>query len=1359
MSVLPTLSETEQNEGVQGRVLEVTSLEGDLTDAAMSDDYTSCAIGSQNLNQPLAESLATLEPLEEHPKGIQCPVVAEEKVTQTVPLESDAVVCDATKDQGGHEMPLEARIVQERAEPLAVIDQEEGLRSPVAANTELAQIENQAANTELDLKTQDEPLSLCNSHEVTDCNTIAGDLTANESWGRCDLVESFDLFSVESLQARKDKRLIILDGIIAGIPMSIMADTGASTRYISTKAARAAGWKPKEGTQRHVRVADGRRLPIYGTFSCKLHLDSVGVRVDFTEFAEYMVIDMEPYDVILGMDFWKQWRAQVDWDLGGLRVWKNKKSYSLPLAAIHSAPELTVHTLDSTEYNPISDIASITWRKAQKLLEKGCGGCLFMVLATKQDQETLSQVTESVNATDQAYQNAIRDITKQFQSVLRNELPEGIQASTHGVEHHIDTQDARPANLPAYRLNPLQFTEQTKQVEDLLQKGLIRHSKSPWGAPVLFVRKPDGSWRMCVDYRVLNASTIRNGFPLPRIQELIDQVGHATTYTKIDLLSGFWQLPMAKDSIEKTAFNTRDGKYEFLVMPFGLTNAPPTFQATMNQIFRKVLNKFVVVYLDDILIYSKTKKEHLEHIQQVLLILREAGLYAKPSKCVFGVSEVEFCGHMVGNGKVRMLQDKIQAITDWPQPTTVHHARQFLGLCSYYRRYIKNFAHIAAPLHGLLATEGTNKHRSIQWAYGCEVAFRELKDKISDSPVLLQPDTTKPFIIETDASDFAQGAQLLQVGTDGKEHPVAYHSRKFSPAERNYPTHERELLAIKDAIRAWDHYIQNGHTTIVRTDHAGLQYMHTTKVLSKRLARWLDEFQAYDLDIRYKPGSQMIVPDALSRRPDLTEPSSNAPESLNQLTLSLVDVTDYMQDYIRYGTLPDTTEDARYIESVASKFRYEDELQHRDSPQQPWTTVLPLWSRADTLDSFHRTYGHCNEVTLFGLLKDRYWWPTLKQDVRNYCRYCKECQLTQQRHENQTLAPLAPSTKWSSAALQPFDRWGLDLIGVLPKTKGGKKWIVTAVDYATRWPVAQALDEATAENLAEFVFQLYLNYGAPKEIVTDQGGNLWAEAMDTFFTKLGTRHTGTTAYHPRTNGAVESLNKVLGKALSKYLVGKSRHSWDDYLNQALFAARVRIHSTTKQSPFFLLYGRDARLPTDMNPLLSDNLDDDATRLPLLETARQEARRLATERDDANKAQWAKDHPSILSGAGKFQEGEYVLVRNQAKKKFDPNWYGPYKVVTERFPNTYRLREVRNGKDGKIVERLITGDRLHKARVNGQLIRGWNMPVGKGKKRVYGSQLQPQLPITVPDDTIIVEIPDLDLEEGSTDTTAMLEPQV
>jgi hypothetical protein len=1162
-----------------------------------------------------------------------------------------------------------------------------------------------------------------------------------------DIHEDRDLFTVgtENDIAPKNGALILLAGIMSGIPMTCMMDSGASTRYMSRKAAELAGWKSTTRAYGNVRVANGKTIPILGKYSCYSRFEGIDEQNNFQEYGTFTIVEMEPYDVILGMDFWNQYRATPDYRTGGMRLYKKGRFHKIPPEKKYFEPTLTVSVLED-----LSDLDKamplITWRQTKKILEHGRGKTkgyedmeLWILRPLPEGKHLIYHLSTNMttDSTKSDLGRQIRGMEGEFHDVLRPELPVGVEGKHQDIEHDIDTQDARPINLPYYRLSPEHLDEQRKQIELLLEKKLIRPSNSPWGAPVLFVKKPKGEWRMCVDYRALNDATVKKTFPLPRIQEQIDQTGNAKVFSKIDLLSGFWQIRMAKQSIEKTAFNTRDGKYEFLVMPFGLTGAPPTFQATMNNLLRDYLNKFVVVYIDDVLIYSQNEEEHAKHLRMILEKLREGGFYAKPSKCIFGVREIEFCGHVIGDGKVRMTRNKVDAVKDWPQPTTVHQVRQFVGLCSYYRRFIRGFARLAAPLHELLKTEGTNKHRQITWNYACARAFQELKDAISSEPVLAQPDPAKPYIIETDASDFARGAQLLQVGSDGKEHPVAFESRKFTPAERNYPTHERELLAIKDALRAWNVYIENGFTTIVRTDHAGLQYMNTTKVVSKRLARWIDEFGGYDLDIRYKPGPQMVVADALSRRPDYKEDNS-----LNTLTLQIasMDLVELMHEYLKNGNLPDDETDATMIKSRSDEFRLQDdkieedggELQHRTSRDDPWITVLPHWARQDELDYYHRRYGHCGEVTLYDLMKDRVWWPTIKKDVRGFCRYCTECQLAGRRHQSLHRAPMVPSTEWKSKACDAFDRWGLDLIGKLKKTNRGNIWIATAVDYVTKWPVARALPDAKAETLAEFLYDLYMNYGVPKEIITDQGANLWAPAMKLFMKKLGAHHMGTTAYNPRTNGAVESLNGTLGNMLTKYLAGQSTKHWDLYLDGALFAARVRTHSTTKKSPFFMLYGRHPRLPRDQNDYTPLDWSVKEDRLPIFQTSRQEARLEMEKRAEANKRQWEKDNKNLVE-AERFKEGEYVLVRNEKKEKFDLNWYGPYLVVQEVTRNVYKLRTIagRDGKNGVELPRLIAGDRLHKARVDGKITRAWNMPGKRTRQRTYGSEADPRVPITVP----------------------------
>jgi hypothetical protein len=345
---------------------------------------------------------------------------------------------------------------------------------------------------------------------------------------------------------------------------------------------------------------------------------------------------------------------------------------------------------------------------------------------------------------------------------------------------------------------------------------------------------------MCIDYRGLNAVIKKNTYPLPRIQDCLDRIGAAKRISKFDLLSGFYQLQMAEESINKTAFNTRQGKFEFLVMPMGLMNAPATFQTMMNTILQPYLDKFAMVYLDDIIIFSNSDQEHKEHLSLVLERLRTNKLYEKPSKCIVGAETVEFCRHIVGQGQLRTAVSKTKLVEEWLVPLNVHEVWQFLGLASYYRRFVRNFATIAAPLSDLLKEEDPEKrkrkNRPIIWTAKCQLSFELLKKALSNEPILTQPDFHRPFVIETDASEWAIGCCLLQLGSDGLLHLVAYDGRKLQGAELNYAVQEKELLAIKHALRTWSYYIDNHTQTKIITDHESLKYLKDTKVPSKRLA-------------------------------------------------------------------------------------------------------------------------------------------------------------------------------------------------------------------------------------------------------------------------------------------------------------------------------------------------------------------------------------------------------------------------------------------------------------------------------------------------------------------------------------------
>jgi hypothetical protein len=413
-------------------------------------------------------------------------------------------------------------------------------------------------------------------------------------------------------------------------------------------------------------------------------------------------------------------------------------------------------------------------------------------------------------------------------------------------------------------------------------------------------------------------------------------------------------------------------------MPFGLCNAPATFQALMNRILRQFIAKFVIVYLDDILIYSTSFNDHLRHISLVLQVLRENQLFVKPSKCQFAVVSLEFCGHIIGGGQLRPLTAKVQLILDWPTPSNIHELRQFLGLASYYRRFIEHFARICTPLHSLLqetdVEERKRKYRPVSWNSAAESAFRTLKKALTTAPVLTLPDTSQPFVIETDASEYAIGCVLLQNAYDSKRlHPVAYDGRKLTPAEINYPVHEKELLAIKYALNTWRVYIENEHPITIYTDHESLKYLKTMRNPTKRLARWIADFGEYNLDIQYRKGSTMTVPDAISRKPDLME---DRKRHLAAQCTVIQGVTDdeyyeHLFHFIKEGRQPPESIRSKVYEDQPRFTVKDDALLHLEGDNTTNSPYIPIPFRADFIERMHTEYGHLGFPAILGVVHGR----------------------------------------------------------------------------------------------------------------------------------------------------------------------------------------------------------------------------------------------------------------------------------------------------------------------------------------------------------------------------------------------------
>ena len=859
-----------------------------------------------------------------------------------------------------------------------------------------------------------------------------------------------------------------------------------------------------------------------------------------------------------------------------------------------------------------------------------------------------------------------RQFIKEFKDVFPEELPNQLPPKRK-IDHAIDlVPGAEPPSRPTYRLSYVEMDELKKQLAELTEKGFIRPSTSPFGAPVLFVHKKEGTLRLCVDYRALNKVTIKNRYPLPRIEELMDRIAGAKYFSKIDLYSGYHQIRIKEEDVPKTAFRTRYGHYEFLVLPFGLTNAPATFMTLMNDIFRDHLDEFVIVYLDDILIYSKTREDHAEHLRAVLTTLREHQLYAKAQKCELFRTKVEYTGHYISDQGIAVDPRKIITIKDWPAPTTVPEVRSFLGLASYYRKFVQGFSAIATPLTALL-----HKDKEFQWNTPEQEAFEMLKEKLTTAPVLLLPDPTKPFTVTTDASDFAIGAVLTQDHGHG-EQPVAYESRKLSPAELNYPVHEKELLAIVHAIRLWRMYLEGQRFTVV-TDHASLEYIKTQANLSRRQARWLETLQANDFTVRYRPGKTNVVADALSRQPQLA--------AITILATRLADDQAFEEGYATDNyfapileTLIDPASATEKQHARARNFELKDNRIYLKKDQR---LIIPQSQplRSHILREHHDIdiAGHPGIDKTLDAIMRHYYWPKMGKDVRKYVLTCDLCQRNKSSNQQPAglLQPLpTPTKRWEEVTM--------DFIVQLPLTRNGHDAIVVFVDRLTkRSHFVPMHTSATAPEVAKIFFcEIFKHHGLPKAIISDRDAKFTSHFWQALFHQLGTKTAMSTAFHPQTDGQTERLNRTLEEMLRIYATYK-QDQWDEYLPAAEFAYNNAKQASTGFTPFELDCGQHPMTPLAMAqpkqshvPAANDFKYHWDTMIKITKDALMEAQDRQTK--------YANQHRRHLA----FKEGDQVLLsmkninnpidRNRPTRKLTPRFAGPYTISKVISETAYRL---------------------------------------------------------------------------------------
>lgn len=875
-------------------------------------------------------------------------------------------------------------------------------------------------------------------------------------------------------------------------------------------------------------------------------------------------------------------------------------------------------------------------------------------------------------------------------------LPGDPLPETNSIAHKIEMTENKVINQKQYRYPPIHQEEIARQVEDMLEKGVIQSSSSPYNSPLWIVPKKEDvsgkkKWRIVIDFRKINELTKQDAYPLPNIEEILDQLGKARYFSALDLTSGFHQVPLEKSSQEKTAFSTNRGHYEFLRMPFGLKNAPATFQRLMNRVLLGLIGRICFVFIDDIIVFGQTLEEHNQNLIQVFDRLRQHHLKLEPDKCEYLKPELQYLGHIISEDGVKPNPEKLKAVQNFPEPRTSKQIKQFLGLAGYYRKFIKDFSKIARPLNLLLT-----KNTPFEFGPNQREAFRRLKEALCNEPLLLKfPDFEKPFTLTTDASNEAIGAILSQ-----NERPVSYASRSLNSAERNYSTTEKELLAIVWAVKHYRFYLYGRKFNVI-TDHKPLEWLYKNKDPSSRLMRWRIALEEFEYEIKYKRGTCNQNADALSRNPVLV-----VQQLKGNIRISDKPVPQYRTQTDTPMCLQEGPERSEKImdqegrvikvvlytpdrEPVFPKVRNAPEhcihlnfnewllfcnvsrqrgiqLIKDHGKRNPDTNIIfhdeeivfPAPADVPRILKDHHCStigGHKGEKKTYTRILNNYYWKNMIKDIKEFVRNCLECQRVKANRR-----PCITPLELTDTPKRFNDKVAMDVVGPLRETRRGHKYILTAQCLLTKHSWAWPLSNYTSESCANVFLKHYIcRYGAPKIILTDNGRNFVSEFMKTFEKIIGIQHVTTTAVHPESNGSLERSHQVLKDYLKIY-VNNEQNDWDDYLDLAVFNYNTNVHEATKYAPYELVYGQHANPPLNKNIRTlthTDILQELTSRIKDLQrNARnniEEAKKTAKERYDRTCRPY------------NFKKGDYVWITNEARNRtsgLSVPFEGPYLIL-------------------------------------------------------------------------------------------------
>lgn len=826
-------------------------------------------------------------------------------------------------------------------------------------------------------------------------------------------------------------------------------------------------------------------------------------------------------------------------------------------------------------------------------------------------------------------------------------LPGDILTQTNAKEYEIKLREECKHNV--INVRPYKLAESQKQtVQELttkmLKDGIISHSDSEFNSPLILIpKKMDASgkqkWRICIDFRLINAQCVGNAYPLPLISDILEKLGKSKYYSSLDLAAGYFQCPLREKDRHMTAFSTPFNHFQFNVLPQGLKGAVEFFQKMMNTVLSGIQGLKSFSYLDDIVCHGSSLEIHNQNLKDVLDRLRQYNLKLQPDKCEFLRREIIYLGHHISEKGVSPDPSKINCVKNYPRPQTVKELRSFVGLASYYRKFVPNFGKIAKPLHELFL-----KDAKFTWGAKQELAFCELKEILISRPLLQYPDFEKEFILTTDASGFAIGSVLSQ-GEVGKDLPIAYASRSLNKAEQHYSASEAEMLSVCWSVQYFRQYLYGRRFTIL-TDHRPLCWAFKMNNPSSRMTRWRLKMEEYNYVIKYKPGILNSNADALSRirKTNITQDSEQ----------------DLRQD-------ADLDEEGERIESEHIEKYNPVQIDSTIGPEDG--NCLSKEDRFAIIEEYHNkpVGGHVGSHRTYERLKPYIKWTNMQGDIEEYITHCAKCQINKVTRNN-TKMPM----KITNTPSYVFELCSIDAAGPYLETDDGNKYIITMQDMLSKFVIAVPTRSQDANTIARvFVENVVLKYGAPGSCLSDRGSNFLSEVFKQTCRLLKINKFATSAFRPQSNGSNERNHRVLTEYL-RHFISNSQTDWDKWIAYATFVYNTTPNVGTKYTPFEMLFGRKANLPGLLQKKPEEmlyNPDDVVREIKLrLQTCAQIARENLIKSKEKSKEYYDRNQNAV-----DFKENDKVLLFDQSlrrgrSRKLSSQWCGPFTVIKVDLPN-------------------------------------------------------------------------------------------